>query len=140
METGNFEAFLIATRDITTKIIAKTYEDLAVEFAQNLMLQGTIPNFDRLGRWWGDKTEIDLVGLNQQTNTALFAEVKYQTKPLTYGHYLSLVAKAKEVSWGGPQRNNLYMLVSKSGFEPDAKEKLLKEGVILIQEDALLTL
>lgn len=140
VETGNFEAFLTATRDVITRIIAKTYEDLAVEFAQNLMLQGTIPNFDRLGRWWRDKTEIDMVGLNQQTNTAVFAEVKYQTKPLNYGHYLTLVAKAKEVSWGGPQRNNLYMLVSKSGFEPDAKAKLLKEGVILIQEDVLLTL
>ncbi len=136
VETGNFEAFLSANRDVIAKIVAKTYEDLAIEFTQNLMLQGALPNFERLGRWWDNQTEIDLVGLNQQDNVALFAEVKYQSRPLNYAHYSDLVAKSKKVTWGGANRKNMYMLVSKSGFEDGVKDQLIQEGVILIQEDS----
>lgn len=139
VETENFYAFLTSTRDTIAKIISKSYEDLAVEITQDLMLQGILPNFERLGRWWDNQTEIDLVGLSQKTNTILFAEVKYQTKPLNYGHYVDLVAKSKKVNWESGRRKDVYMLMSKSGFEPDAKEKLLKEGVILVQEDSLIT-
>lgn len=139
VETANFSAFLESTKETIQSILAKTYEEVSKEIVTGLMGKNGLPNFEKLGRWWDGKEEIDLVGLCEREDTMLFVEVKYTTRPLNYRHYLELVDKAKRVKWskGREAGKKIFMLISKSGFEPVAKEKLLKDGVVLVEKDTM---
>ena len=53
----------------------------------------------------------------------IFLEAKYSRKKAGAQLYSNLVKKAENVKWGGRNRKEHYVLVSKSGFAKDVKDE-----------------
>jgi hypothetical protein len=120
---------------ILTRLLAKSYEDATLEFIKVAISGNHLPNFEVMGRWWDKNTEIDLVGLDSNTNSILFVETKWSQKPVDMGVLLSLQQKSKSVIWGSPNRREYFGLVSAAGFTPKLKKLAKQENITLIQED-----
>ncbi|MDQ2056398.1 ATP-binding protein [Halobellus sp. H-GB7] len=76
---------------------------------------------DRVGRWWYDGAEIDVVGLNSQTDTLLLGECKWTNDPVGTGLLTDLEALTPEVRWHTGDRTVEYALFSRSGFTDEIK-------------------
>ncbi|MFC7227978.1 ATP-binding protein [Salinirubellus salinus] len=73
----------------------------------------------RVGRWWYGEDEVDVVGLNEGTETLLLGECKWTNDPVGPGLLRSLEATEPEVGWRGDDRAVTYALFSKAGFTDD---------------------
>lgn len=120
---------------ILTRLVAKSYEETTVEFITQAFKDGFLPHFEQKGRWWDKNTEIDLVGLNEQDNSILFVETKWNSKPIGAEVLNDLKRKAQVVRWGRKGRKEYYGLVAKGGFTDQLIDQAKKENVLLIQED-----
>lgn len=79
-------------------------------------------DYPSLGRWWYKEDEIDIVGLNQRENKILFGECKWTNKKVGFSLLNDLKEKAEEVRWNNDDREEKYVLFSKSGFADDLKQ------------------
>jgi len=70
----------------------------------------------RVGRWWYDGEEIDIVGLNPQTETLLVGECKWTNTAVGTGLLTDLEQLVPEVRWRSDERTVQYALFSRSGF------------------------
>ena len=93
--------------------------------------------FERVGKWWEDNEEIDVVALNSQTKDILFGEAKWSQKQVGTNIYAELKEKATRVDWKKGSRKEHYILFSKSGFTKDMVELARRDGVYLIHKDKL---
>ena len=100
------------------------YEDICKEKMWNMNLNGDFEIiYDKIGRWWNNKEEIDLVGIDTTSNNIIFGECKYYlNKKMDIDIYYNLKEKAKQVSWKKESRIEKYILFSINGYT----EKLLK--------------
>ena len=100
------------------------YEDICKEKMWNMNLNGDFEIiYDKIGRWWNNKEEIDLVGIDTTSNNIIFGECKYYlNKKMDIDIYYNLKEKAKQVSWKKENRIEKYILFSINGYT----EKLLK--------------
>lgn len=100
------------------------YEDICKEKMWNMNLNGEFEiTYDKIGRWWNNKEEIDLVGIDTTSNNIIFGECKYYlNKKMDIDIYYNLKEKAKQVSWKKENRIEKYILFSINGYT----EKLLK--------------
>lgn len=100
------------------------YEDVCKEKLWNMNLNGEFEiTYDKIGRWWNNKEEIDLVGIDTTSNNIIFGECKYYlNKKMDIDIYYNLKEKAKQVSWKKESRIERYILFSINGYT----EKLLK--------------
>ena len=100
------------------------YEDICKEKMWNMNLNGDFEIiYDKIGRWWNSKEEIDLVGIDTTSNNIIFGECKYYlNKKMDIDIYYNLKEKAKQVSWKKESRIERYILFSINGYT----EKLLK--------------
>lgn len=73
----------------------------------------------QMGRWWGtnpatkSEEEIDIIGVNEKSSSALFCECKYRNDLADIQILNSLIEKSQR--WQG-YKHKFYMLFSKSGF------------------------
>jgi hypothetical protein len=102
-------------------------------------LSGRFP-FSRIGRWWDRNAEIDLVALNPEQNAILFGEVKWSRKAVGTDILEGLKRKAAGVKWGKEGRKELFCVFSSSGYTRSLLEQGKSEGVLLFQEDRLISL
>ncbi len=109
LEIGNSVYVLKKIKENFNGYVAKTYEDLAIEY--------TLKNYNLLkcGRWWNKSDEIDLVGIAQEY--MLVGECKYSNKKVGIDILLALKEKAKKIELTLPVEK--YLLFSKSGFTQD---------------------
>ena len=138
IKSGNYNAVFQHHGEILTNLIAKAYEDTSIEFIKKEIQNGVLPHFEELGRWWNKNTEIDVVGLNQQDNTILFVETKWNTKPIGTEVLNRLKAKSQQVQWHNENRKEYFALIAKSGFTNELIEQAKTEKIVLIQEDKAL--
>lgn len=75
--------------------------------------------FNRIGRWWDKKNEIDIVAFDRQDNI-IFGECKWKNSAVSIRE-LNLL-RAKAVNVGGDFSNKYYSLFSKIGFDSALKE------------------
>jgi len=75
----------------------------------------------RVGRWWYKQAEIDVVGLDEQTNTLLLGECKWTTSRVGVGLLDDLEALTEDVRWNGTDRTVQYVLFSRSGFTDELR-------------------
>ncbi len=88
----------------------------------------------KVGKWWDNKNEIDILGINTETQDILFGECKYwkDDKKVDVGELHALIDKSKLVKWGNDRKEH-YVLFSKSGFTDRLIETARKkENVYLI--------
>lgn len=77
----------------------------------------------RVGRWWYGGEEIDIVGLNPQTETLLVGECKWTNTAVGTGILADLEQLVPEVRWGSDERTVHYALFSRSGFTDDLEHR-----------------
>ncbi|MEI7580042.1 MAG: ATP-binding protein [bacterium] len=135
IESENYTLLFKKYNEVLVQLIAKSYEDATFEFINNVIKLEKLPTFNKLGRWWDKKTEIDLVGLNEDENSILFVETKWNSKPIGINVLNDLKTKSNEVKWGKPKRREHFALVAKGGFSQELISKAKEEKVILIEKD-----
>jgi len=96
--------------------VATTFEDVCEEAVWEGIRRGTFEPYSEVGRWWYGEEEIDIVGLAPNDDRVLLAECKWTTEPVGEDLVESLRAKAENVRWGPPDRDEQFALFSKNGF------------------------
>lgn len=134
IEKGTYAAFFEKIKSEFTTYVAKIYEETAVEFIEKKQI------FPRIGRWWDNNMEIDLVGLNEVKNLILFGEVKWNNKPVGLEVLNTLIEKSQKVVWGKSGRHEQFAIISKSGFTPKLKTLAKRQGIWLFEKDEPLVL
>jgi AAA+ ATPase superfamily predicted ATPase len=136
LEMGRIEAVLAAIRQGLSPYLGEIYEQAAAETLKNHM-DRFFP-FSAVGRWWDRSEEIDLVAVNSELDSILFAEVKWTEKPVGIDIYESLRRKSGQVVWGTEHRREFFCLFSKSGFTKAMMNCAGEDGVVLFKEDIVL--
>ncbi|MHB8093229.1 MAG: ATP-binding protein [Syntrophales bacterium] len=106
------------------RFIAWSFEEVCRSLVRKGLPGGIKCN--RVGRWWSKEGEIDIVGLADDENTAVFGEVKWSVNPVGTDILDGLEKKARLVDWHRGERKEAFVLFSRSGFTANL-EKLAKE-------------
>jgi AAA+ ATPase superfamily predicted ATPase len=124
IESGHEELAMKKIKaNLTDSHIAYVYEDICTEKMWQLNAAGTWDfNFDKVGRWWNNDTEIDIAAIDTNGNNIVFGECKYWNKPVGTVVLEELEQKANMVEWKKNERKNHFILFSNSGFS----EKLIE--------------
>ena len=110
------------------------YEDICKQKMWNLIADGTLEvQYNKIGRWWNNSAEIDIVGLNEEENSIIFGECKYykDSKKMNEKVFYNLKEKSKLVEWKNNNRKEMFILFSASGYTDELK-KIAKENETLI--------
>lgn len=133
LELGETRPSLHHVQQVLPHLLGRAYERIARETLRRV--EGLPFSVHRVGRWWDDQSEIDVVGVNEEANAILFAEVKWSARPIGTDSYRALKQKAGRVSWGRPSRRETFALFSRKGFTPDMRRLAHREEVLLVQQD-----
>lgn len=131
LEIGNTEYLLNKINDSFDQHLSFVYEDVCRERCLELMKSGVM-SFSAIGRWWQKNEEIDLVALDEENNTIWFGECKWSINPVGEDLYRDLQRKAGLVQWGRENRQQRFMLFSRSGFTEGMKKLAIQDGVLLV--------
>jgi hypothetical protein len=93
-----------------------TFEDVC---RQAVRQHGFPVACSRVGRWWYDEMEVDVVGPNEHDETLLLGECKWTEGPVGSSLLTDLERIEPEVRWRGSDRSVTYALFSKAGFTPE---------------------
>lgn len=121
IETGNEALAMNKIRqNLVQNHIAYVYEDVCQNELWQMNGTDKLPFiFDKVGRWWDNSTEIDIVAIDSTGNDILFGECKYWSNKAGIDVLAYLEAKANKVEWKNNSRCNYYALFSISGFSDD---------------------
>ena len=114
--------------------VSYVYEDICRQKLLEMSINGEInETYDKIGRWWNNNEEIDIVGIDTNKNNIIFGECKYFTnKKMDIDVYYSLKEKAKYVLWKNNDRNEKYILFSVNGFTKELVELAKRESNLLL--------
>jgi len=70
-----------------------------------------------VGRWWYNEEEIDVIAVDEETNELLLGECKWTGSPVGIDVARRLEKKADGVRWRNGERDESFVLFSKSGFK-----------------------
>ena len=101
------------------------YEDICKQKMWSLVAEGKLKtHYNKIGRWWNNSTEIDIVGLNEEENSIIFGECKYynDSKKMEAKIFFELKEKAKLVDWKIENRKEMFILFSASGYTDELKK------------------
>lgn len=94
-----------------------------------------------MGRWWDGEDEVDVVGIDERTETLLLGECTWTTERVSSGVLSSLEALEPAVRWRGDDRTVTYALFAKNGFEPDlAEAAATRDDLVLFTPSEILDL
>ena len=136
LESGN--------TDIVVKKIEKgfisgqvsfVYEDICRQKMWQMNVNDAWPCiFSKVGRYWDNSTEIDVVAVDMEDKNILFGECKYWKEPVGINILSELEEKAKKVDWNRSNRRDWYILFSAGGFTDELKELAkTREDLILAE-------
>jgi len=114
--------------------IAYVYEDICTEKMWQLNVAGTWDfHFDKVGRWWNNDTEIDIVAIDRSGKDIVFGECKYRTDKTGINVLSELEQKANRVDWKISERRNHFILFSINGFSDElTKLSKIRKDLILM--------
>ena len=95
--------------------VAYTYENVCRSELWRLAFTGEL-QFNKLGRWWNSKAEIDVVAFDSIGDDIVFAECKYTSEPMNTDVFFDLLVKKKQVVWNNEKRREKFVLFSIGGF------------------------
>ena len=118
IESGHAELAIKKIRaNLVDAHIAYVYEDVCIEKMWELNAGDTWDfHFNKVGRWWNNNTEIDIVALDKEGNHIIFGECKYWTNKVGMDVLWSLEKKAEQVEWKRGTRKSYFILFSINGF------------------------
>ncbi|MDE7132159.1 MAG: ATP-binding protein [Lachnospiraceae bacterium] len=124
IESGHAE---LAMKKIRTNFVdahvSYVYEEVCIEKMWELSASDTWDfHFNKVGRWWNNNTEIDIVALDQEGGHVIFGECKYCTNKVGVDVLRNLELKAKQVEWKREMRKDYFILFSVNGFSDELTE------------------
>lgn len=128
IESGNSDIVMSKIRNgLISSHTAFVYEDICREKMWELNASGAWDfHFSKIGRYWDNKTEIDIAAIDPDGKNLILGECKYWNEPVGINILTSLEEKAKSVTWSRDTRKTWYVLFSSAGFTPEL-EKLAAE-------------
>lgn len=124
IESGNKELAMNKIKaNLTDEHISYIYEDICMETMWALNAEGKWPfTFDKVGRWWNNNTEIDIVAFDSTGTDIIFGECKYWERKVGINVLADLEEKAKAVEWKKEQRKEHFILFAINGFTDELIE------------------
>ncbi|MCL6473411.1 MAG: ATP-binding protein [Firmicutes bacterium] len=136
IEEGRQDYVLGKIRASFNQHVSEVYEqEAAIWLREHLASRHPKLEIIKTGRWWSKSCEIDVVGLNEDNSTAIFAEAKWTSKPVGMNVLEDLLKKVEIFeSEQGEAKVKRYALFSQNGFT-DSLKKLARErkDVILFE-------
>ena len=126
IESGNTAIVMNKLKEnFIDKHVSFIYENVCIEKLWNMNAEGSLKfTFDKIGRWWNNTSEIDIIGIDSTGNNILFGECKYKKSKIGLDVLTDLEKKSNEVEWNKDNRKSYYIIFSISGFT----EELIKEA------------
>jgi AAA+ ATPase superfamily predicted ATPase len=113
LEQGRTEPVRASIAETLPAHTSRTFEDVCRQAVQS-------PAFpvacSRVGRWWYDGEEVDIVGLAPQSETLVLGECKWTDRAVGPELLDDLEAVTPEIRWHGSERTVRYALFARSGF------------------------
>lgn len=138
---ANIEGLLPEKEENELKYFAKPNSKILIAiYLNNPNNYEILPSIDKkmyinkIGRYWDNKTvEIDIVGLNEDRNIALFGECKYSKHKVGLNILFDLENKIKIVNELNKYSDKYYILFSISGFSDDliSLSKERKDSILI---------
>ena len=119
LEQGRIALLRDSIGDSLSTHTSQTFEDVCQQAVQTASFPVSC---SRVGRWWYKQAEIDVVGLDEQTQTLLLGECKWTTSSVGVGLLEDLETLTDDVRWKGTERTVQYVLFSRSGFTDELQE------------------
>lgn len=102
--------------------VSYVFEQICQEKLWNLSANGKLPGIlERIGRWWDNSHEIDVVGLSESDNLLVAGECKFWNGPVGANILSQLEHKTTFVDWHKDSRKNIYIIFSINGFTDELK-------------------
>ena len=116
-------------RNFIDNHVSFVFEDVCLQKMWQMNKAGELPfKLTRAGRWWDKHTEIDIVGLNEDTKEMILGECKYTNAKVDVDIFYQLVRKGESIPWNRESRKEYHILFSKSGFTPRLEELVKERG------------
>ncbi|MDR1205331.1 MAG: ATP-binding protein [Peptococcaceae bacterium] len=124
IETGHAEQ---AARRIRNELISRhtayVYEEVCRQrFWQFAEEKGFSGRFNKVGRWWDNRQEIDIVALDSLGEDIFFGECKHSNEPMDTNVFYALNEKKKAAPWKRDARREHFVFFSISGYTSQMKE------------------
>lgn len=137
LELERYESVFSELNKSFNSLVSLNYEKVSREIITDNSPK--IFPFLRIGRWWDNSDEIDIVALNEKEKSILFGEAKWSNKPVGINIFKDLKRKSQKVNWSKEKRREHYCLFSRSGYTPEMLKSAKEEKVILFHKDRLLS-
>lgn len=114
---------------------AFVYEDISRTRLCSLQADGVLPfSFNRIGSWWDQSAEIDVVAYDSFGLDMCFGECKFRVEKTGRDVLDKLIKKSKKIKWKNEERREWFALFSISGFTDDVVNKAKEMGNLLLFE------
>lgn len=136
LETDHTDFVVRRIRDnLVVRHIAYVYEDICLQKMWQLAAANELPfTPDKIGRWWDNKNEIDIVAYDSNGNSILFGECKYTNQPMDTDIFYDLLQKKTSVEWKKDTRREFYIFFSVNGFTKEMQDLAGKRTDIMLFE------
>ena len=136
IESGNTAIVMNKLKEnFIDKHVSFIYENLCIEKLWNINAEGSLKfTFDKIGRWWNNTSEIDIIGIDSTGNNILFGECKYKKSKIGLDVLTDLEKKSNEMEWNKDNRKSYYIIFSISGFTEELIKEALKRNDVMLSE------
>ncbi len=108
--------------------VSHTFEDVCRE-----LVMMNYSGFNT-GKWWYKEDEIDIVALNENEKSILFAECKWSKNKVDTSLLYELEHKKEKVRWGEKSRKEYFALFSKKGFTKNLLQEAKKRKNLILYD------
>lgn len=136
IESGNTAIVMNKLKEnFIDKHVSFIYENVCIEKLWNMNAEGSLKfTFDKIGRWWNNTSEIDIIGIDSTGNNILFGECKYKKSKIGLDVLTALEKKSIEVEWNKDNRKSYYIIFSISGFTEELIKEAQKRKDVILSE------
>lgn len=120
-------------KGLVSNQIAFVYEDICREKMWGLNADNKWPfYFSRVGRYWDNRTEIDIAAIDSEGNNLILGECKYHKNPVGLDVFYALENKSQNVLWRNHNRKVWFILFGLNGFTHELEKfAMQRENLIL---------
>ncbi len=142
IEIGDEKSLTAKILNDLSTFMGRSFEELVRALLIQKNTGDIIPfKFTKIGDFWtrrGD-VEIDIVALNEEKETILFAECKLKGNKFTQEDTKRLKEKSKSVKWKANRREEYFALFSAEDISATHKRTLEREGFVVFDIKRLLS-
>lgn len=132
IETNNEQVVLTKIKNnFIDNHVSYIYEQICREKAWDFNIANDL-GYNKIGKWWNNNEEIDIVAINENSKDILFGECKYTNRVMDVDILNELEKKAKLVEWNNNERKEKYILFSISGYTERLKDLSQKRDDIIL--------